>query len=322
MIFDRCIRWTKLSDLVRELGQTQYIVLKKMEEYDIRYASDKDGPFFLSKEFYGDPLAIIAKESGIEKEHLQKRALPDLKKDGFVDYRQAESGQWQFKINWDRLSDVYREKALGIPFQEGGLRDIPPGYSGVIRPTPMHHVRIVKGKPVPWEGGKAETSAEEESRGTGEALLQEVEQPLREALRSLNPPMNKKEIDFCLERKKETEAALGILDEMDPNRREEIENEAAYVLELVRRGLQEPAASFSQTLPAPAISQGIPGEKQAHAKFLYRMIKERRCTHFCPGNGVRWEITIINDDGFVVRKEDGEQPFIYFNEKMKPEQFE
>jgi hypothetical protein len=62
-------------------------------------------------------------------------------------------------------------------------------------------------------------------------------------------------------------------------------------------------------------------EKRAQEEALYRMLKERRCAFYCPGDGEKWEILLVHDDGILVKKEDGDRPFIKFNERMKPEHF-
>jgi len=149
MNLDRCVRWLKNSGLVRDLGQTAYIVLRKMEEYDLWYRAQQDEPFFFGPD--KEPFAHIADQAGIEKEHLQKRSLPYLKKEGFLDYW-LDKGLYWFKLNWDKLFEIYLARAHTIPFDEDGLRDIPPGFSGVIRPTPFHYLKIEKGTVVPWNG--------------------------------------------------------------------------------------------------------------------------------------------------------------------------
>jgi len=224
---DRCVRWLKNSGLVRELGQTAYIVLRKMEEYDLWYRANQDEPFFFGPD--KEPFAHIADQAGIEKEHLQKRSLPYLKKEGFLDYW-LDKGLYWFKLNWDKLFEIYLARAHTIPFDEDGLRDIPPGFSGVIRPTPFHYLKIEKGMVVPWNG----TSLK--SVDIVYTAKENEQDPLAQELRCLKPPMGEKEILFCLTRRPETETALKLMHEMKPENRKTLRSEAAYLFDVVRRG--------------------------------------------------------------------------------------
>lgn len=291
---DRCVRWLKNSGLVRELGQTSYIVLRKMEEYDLWYRANQDEPFFFGID--KDPFALIAEQAGVEKEHLQKRSLPSLKKEGFIDYW-MENGLYWFKLNWDRVFDVYLEKAYTIPFEEDGLKDISPDFTGIIRPTPFHFLRIEKGQVTAWNGTMPKAKDQERD-------------PLAQTLLCLKPPMGDKEILFCIDRRPETETALKLINEMEPAKRKEIRNEAAYVLELVRRG--------------PATPQGFVTPQEAREKedgdqklktFLARF-REKNYTHFCPKDDRVYTIMTVNEDGFEIEKEDGTNSYCHFKDWM------
>lgn len=293
---DRCVRWLKNSGLVRELGQTAYIVLRKMEEYDLWYRAQQDEPFFFGPD--KDPFAHIADQAGIEKEHLQKRSLPYLKKEGFLDYW-LDKGLYWFKLNWDKLFEVYLAKAPAIPFDEDGLENIPPGFSGVLRPTPFHYIRIEKGQVVPWNGEAPRTKAKENERD-----------PLAQALLCLKPPMGDKEILFCVESRPETETALKLMGEMEPGKRKEIKNEAAYVLSLVRRG-----PSIPQRFVTPQKARDKEERERALAAFL-KTFRERKYTKFCPKENKAYEIVSKDNDGFLIEKEDGLNSYCFFKDCM------
>ena len=300
MNLDRCVRWLKLAGLIREMGQTAYIVLRKIEEYDLWYRANQDEPFFFGEEVGGDPYAFIAEESGVEREHLQKRAMPFLKKEGFVNYW-MDKGVWWFKLNWEKLFEVYRRRAYSIPFKEDGLKGIPETFSGVIRPTPFHYIKVEKGKVAPWDGGKVEVSAQGD---TGERTAEDA---LREELRTLNPPMAEKEIAFCLSKRSETEIALKLLSEMDPKKREKIRNKAGYIIEMVKSGPKTPDGFVT---PEEA-KKGEQKDKKLRA-FLEEF-KGKRLRYFCPGHNRKYEIvTVSEDSGFFYKKDDGSESFSSF----------
>ncbi|MBI2267025.1 MAG: hypothetical protein HYU64_17995 [Armatimonadetes bacterium] len=299
MNFDRCVRWLKLSGLVKELGQTLYMILKKIVEYDLWYQANRDEPFYFSEGAYGDPFSLIAEQGGVEREHLQKRALPALKNLGFLDYW-TDKGQILFKLNWDALFGVYRKRAYGIPFKEDGLRNAPADGSFVLRPTPFHHLRIEKGKVVPWDGGLA----------PGPPANGDSKEILKTALRELSPPMDEKEIPFCLTRRGDAEAALKLLYEMSLEKRSRIRNEAAYVLEMIRRGPKTP-----QGFQSPQEVRNKEEEKAKFERFL-RAFEKSKFRHFRPDNGAKREISASNDQGFFARDEDGRETFQFFEDWM------
>jgi ParB-like chromosome segregation protein Spo0J len=291
---DRCVRWLKNSGLVRELGQTAYIVLRKMEEYDLWYRANQDEPFFFGPD--KDPFALIAEQAGVEKEHLQKRSLPFLKKEGFIDYW-MDKGLYWFKLNWDRLFDVYLEKAHTIPFDEDGLENIPPDFTGIIRPTPFHFIRIEKGQVTAWNGTAPKAKENERDH-------------LAQALLCLKPPMGDREILFCVERRPETETALKLMGQMDPLKRKEIKNEAAYVLELVRR---RPNAPQGFVTPQEAREKE---EGTLALKAFLKSFREKRYTRFCPKENRAYVIMTTDDHGFEIEKEDGLSSYCHFKDWM------
>jgi hypothetical protein len=298
---DRCVRWLKMAGLVRELGQTTYIVLRKIEEYDLWYRPNQDEPFFFGKSI--DPFALIGEQSGVEKEHLQKRSLPILKREGFINYW-MENGIYWFKLDWDKLMEIYRKKAYGIPFSEDGLQDIPPNFSGVIRPTPFHYIRIERGTVVTWNGDAAGAVARAQEHGTKE------DDTLSQTLRALKPPMGEKEIAFCRDRRPETEIALKLLGELGPRRKKEIRNEAAYVLELVRKG---------PGVPQDFVSPEETRKKEEHKEKLEAFLKElseKSFRYFCPKDDLTYDIVAKDEHGFTIEKDTEGISYCYFKDWM------
>jgi hypothetical protein len=301
LIFYRVTQWLDFTDLVKEMGPSTFMLLQKMEKYDLWYRANEDKPFFFSDGI--DAFAYLARQVGIEKEHLQKRTMAFLKSGGFIDYW-TENGIYWFKLNWDRLFEIYRRDAYTIPFRENGLEDIPPNFSGVIRPTPFHYIRIEKGQVISWNGDAAEVIARAQENGKNE------NDSLTLALRALTPPMGEKEIAFCRERWPETERVLKLLDEMKPEQRRTIQSEAAYVLELVRRG-----PSLPKDFVTPEEARERSDTQQKRMAFL-SALKKGSYTYFCPPKGTRYKITMLDDNGFEVEKEDGSRSYFSFEDWM------
>lgn len=313
MHFNRCIRWLKGSGLIDELGQTNFLVLQKMIESDLWYRGNQDEPFFYGEEAEGDPFAYIARHAGIEKEHLQKRSLPSLKKEGFLDYWE-EKGTYWFKVNWNKLAEVYRKKAYGIHYKEDGLKNMPEDATGVIRPTPFHYLRIEKGKVVPWNGTTPATLQKTAAQQPTASQKLDDNDTLVNALRALTPSMDDKEITICLERRDAAETALKLLADMEEEKRKAIRNEAAYVLELVRRGPKIP-----QGFVTPEEAQNRE-EKQKALNTFITTFKEKKFTMFCPNEIDHYMIIDRDDYGFTYEKEEGDYPYTFF-EKWTDEKF-
>lgn len=303
---DRCVRWLKMAGLIRELGQTTYIVLRKVEEYDLWYRPNQDEPFFFGKSI--DPFALIGEQSGVEKEHLQKRSLPVLKREGLIDYW-IDNGIYWFKLNWDKLMEIYRKRAYGIPFSEDGLQDIPPNFSGIIRPTPFHYIRVEEGRVVAWNGDAEGVVARAKETGKKENDI------LTQALRALRPPMGEKEIAFCRDRRPETELALKLLGELGARRKKEIRNEAAYVLELVRKG---------PGIPQDFVTPEEAREKEEKREKLEAFLKElaaRSFRYFCPKDDLTYDIVAQDETGITIDKGDDGITYCYFRDWMDAKYF-
>jgi hypothetical protein len=301
---DRCVRWLKNAGLFETLGQTAYIALRKIEEYDLWYRGNTDEPFFLT----GEPFALIAKQSGVEKEHIQKRVMPYLKKEKFLDYWQDTKGRngiWWFALNWDRLFEVYCERAYTIPFNEDGLKDIPSDFTGVVRPTPFHYIRIEKGMVVPW--GK-EAPTEDIPERTYDDLL-------RDELRRLKPSMSEKDIAECLENRSEAEIALKLFSEMDPKKKSGITNESGYV-----RGILKKGPGIPQGFITPQEARRLEETDKKLEAFL-NTFKEGSFKYFCPKETMMYEIVTRVDHGFTILKDDGDITYCSFKDWMDVKYF-
>jgi ParB-like chromosome segregation protein Spo0J len=291
--------WLDLTGLVRELGQTCFMLLERMVHYDFYYRAGKDEPFFLGEGV--DPFERLALQTGVEKEHIQKRCLPFLKREGFIDYW-AENGTWWFKLNWNRLYEVYTKKAYAIPFKNGGLQNIPADFSGVIRPTPFHYLKIEQGQVVTWNGTANEQVAKAQEKECD---------PLAQELRCLKPPMGEKEIlECCSEKRPETETVLQLLNEMKPAQRSALRSEAAFVMGLIKRGPCLPPGFVT-----PQEAREKEETEQALSVFM-KQFREGKFTRFRPKKDTEYELLTVDSHGFVIEKEDGLSAYCYFNDWM------
>jgi hypothetical protein len=157
--FERFPRWVKLSGLIKKLGYPAFMVMKNLGEYDLWYMAGKEGTFYLSSEIYGDPLSILAEGAGVTKSQVQKTILPKLEEKGYIEY-EMKNGRLECTFKWDALIEVYRDVAFGISFKEGGLKDIPAHFTGIVKPTHFHHLRVIKGNVVEWFGRGAHLERE------------------------------------------------------------------------------------------------------------------------------------------------------------------
>lgn len=317
MNMNRCVRWIKFAGLIREIGSTNYILLRDIVEYDLWYRSNLDEPFFFGEEAGGDPFAYFAEMAGVEKEHIQKRSLPNLKKEGFLDYW-SENGIYWFKVNWDRLVEVYRKRAFAIHYKEDGLKGIPTDFSGVIRPTPFHYVRIEKGKPVPWNGYLPEGCKNTtENKNTTKAENSIQDDPLAKKLKALTPPMNDKEIArLCREKREESAIVLKLLEEKTDEQKKAIKSEAGYVLDLVKRREQ---LQLPKGFVTPEEAHNREENNNALNTFI-TIFKEKKYKKFCPNDKSCFTIIDYDDCGFSYEKEEGDYYYAQF-EKWMDEKF-
>jgi len=136
--------WVKHTDLIRTLRCSTYNLLQELISYDYRYKPEKDQFFFIKHgKNYDNCLDFLAHLAGVNRATLEKNVLPSL--GDFVFYKKNGGGDIRFQLRWDNLFEIYKEKALFIPFDDGGLQDIPVEYTGWIRPTPYHSIYIERG---------------------------------------------------------------------------------------------------------------------------------------------------------------------------------
>jgi hypothetical protein len=320
MNFNRCPRWITGSGFIEELGKANFLVFHKIIESDLWYRANEDKPFFFGAVAEGDPFAYIARHAGIEKEHLQKRSLPFLKNEGLLDYWE-EKGTYWFKINWDTLATIYCKKAYKIHYEDDGLKNLPEDFSGVIRPTPFHYLRIEKGKPVHWNGATLETlqqnnAAQAKQQPTPSKELDDKD-TLATALRALTPPMNDKEInELCREKREETATVLKLLNEKTDEQRKAIKSEAGYVLSLVMR---EKQLQLPKGFVTPEEAQSREENKNVLSAFIVTF-KEKKYTKFCPNDKSCYTIIDYDNCGFTYEKEEGDYPYTFY-EKWMDEKF-
>lgn len=320
MNFNRCPRWITGSGFIEELGKANFLVFHKIIESDLWYRANEDKPFFFGAVAEGDPFAYIARHAGIEKEHLQKRSLPFLKNEGLLDYWE-EKGTYWFKIKWDTLATIYCKKAYKIHYEDDGLKSLPEDFSGVIRPTPFHYIRVEKGKVVPWNGTTLEalqqkTTTQVKQQPTPIQKLDEKD-TLADALRALTPPMNEEQIgELCREKREETATVLKLLNEKTDEQRKTIKNEAAYVLNLVNKGEQ---LQYPKGFVTPEEAQSREERKNALSAFI-ATFKEKKYKKFCPNDKSCYTIIDRDDCGFAYEKEEGDYKYAFYKDWMD-EQF-
>jgi hypothetical protein len=135
--------WIKHVGLVKELSCGAYLVLLELIENDFRYKpKKKDSFFFLTiDDNYADCVDYLSHVGGVKPVTLVKKVFPELER--FVFYKKND--RLYFQLKWDKLYEIYKNNANRIPFNDGGLKNIPSDYSGWIRPTPYHAIYIENG---------------------------------------------------------------------------------------------------------------------------------------------------------------------------------
>lgn len=328
--------WVKHTNLVNDMWSSAYLLLQELISYDFRYRPEKDSFFFIKHgKSYENCLEFLAHIAGVTVKTLEKKILPALQK--YVVYKK-NGGSIRFQLRWDNLFEAYKEKALNIPFDDGGLQDIPEDYTGWIRPTPYHSLYIENGLLKPLKEVLPETIKEEDlplekscreekiSSKTVESkpveIKKEEKPPVKESplpdsgsedsvkentvnsatykkLRELK--MGESQIRFCLERRDITENIFKYLSEMAPAEKDKIKNMAGYVYKMVRDGF-EPPEGF--------ISNGEVREKMERKKVreefgekIRKAFEEGTIKYFVPEECKRFHLTIVPDcQNFVYRK--------------------
>lgn len=152
MKFDVIPRWIKCSSLP-SLLKGDWLLFETLLKYEMRYkhglesTQAEDGYFFIGgrESTPGWAYQFLAnmlqqKVATIQKKlrYLEKIELIKIKKVPLPRYP-------QFQICWESLKKLYDQKAWWIPFEEGGVDQMPPNYSGIIEPTPVHTIWVREG---------------------------------------------------------------------------------------------------------------------------------------------------------------------------------
>jgi len=155
MKFDLVPRWMKHAPIARAMSFTVWGTLRTLIEFCMRYHpkgyEKGENQYFYIAGLNGHPVdtyGILANAAGIKSaEKIEKRHLKELESRGYVEVEKARApGYPRFMLNWDKIMEYYLRYAWGIPFREGGLKDLPEDFTGIIAPTPCHEVYITNGQ--------------------------------------------------------------------------------------------------------------------------------------------------------------------------------
>jgi ParB-like chromosome segregation protein Spo0J len=155
MKFDLVPRWMKHAPIARAMSFTVWGTLRTLIEFCMRYHpkgyEKGENQYFYIAGLNGHPVdtyGILANAAGIKSaEKIEKRHLKELESRGYVEVEKARApGYPRFMLNWDKIMEYYLRYAWAIPFREGGLKDLPEDFTGIIAPTPCHEVYITNGQ--------------------------------------------------------------------------------------------------------------------------------------------------------------------------------
>ena len=136
--------WLRHTDLINNMCSSVYQLLQELITYDFRYKPAKDNFFFIKHSSKYDKCTdFLAHIAGVKSATLHKKILPGLK--DYVNYRKTDTTM-KFQMKWNKLYEIYKKHAKEIPFDDGGLLDIPSDYTGWLRPTPFHSIYIENGQ--------------------------------------------------------------------------------------------------------------------------------------------------------------------------------
>jgi len=302
--------WVKHTDLIDNMCASAYHLLQELISYDFRYKPERDNLFFIKyDDRYQNCIEFLSRIIGVKPKTFEKKALPGLKE--YVFYKKSDSNL-KFQIKWEKLYKVYRKNAHLIPFDDGGLKDIPSGYTGWIRPTPFHSIYIengvVKDSPVPNDTKEIKISEKQKQKprkkpAPAPASTPDIKtintSPLAVKLRELN--MAEEQISFCMERRETTENVLKYVSEMPPAEKVKIKNMAGYIYSTVRNGFKAPD-KFETVRSAEDRK-----EKKIALEEFGEKIKEAmdkgEIKYFCPGGNEKYKLTSIpNQQMFLYNK--------------------
>ena len=151
MPFDRMPRWLKFSSLQRK-NRSLWPLLQAMIGYALRFRNhaSKQGTvaFFLGSPDYTpqEQEEYLAQATGVGVRTV-RRNLGQLEQKGFIRILPQKRGRAPlFQVQWVRLKKVYDKEAESIPYREGGIKDLPEYFTGLIQPTPLHDLWFRNGK--------------------------------------------------------------------------------------------------------------------------------------------------------------------------------
>jgi hypothetical protein len=323
--------WIKHSGLVRGLSSGAYLLLMELIENDFRYKPKKDKFFFIKiDEQYENCIDFLSYITGVKPVTLVKKILPELEK--FVFCRKND--RLKFQIKWDRLYEVYKNNAHRIPFDDGGLKNIPLNYSGWIRPTPYHAIYIENGavKKIEEDGqdifgnkevknssanvsqemkkDKIESKSNEPVKQFSEIKVKQFSKagkeksnsPLAVFLRELG--MVEDMINFCLVRQGNTENIIKYLKEMSPAEQEKIKNIPGYIYKLVRDGFTPPEGF--ETVQEVEERKERKRSTEEFGEKIRKEFEEGKIKYFSPKEDLKFPLSIIpNNIQFLYKKSNG-----------------
>jgi len=302
--------WVKHTDLIDNMCKSAYHLLQELISYDFRYKPEKDNLFFIKYDNrYQNCIEFLSRIIGVKPNTFEKKALPGLKE--YVFYKKSDSNL-KFQIKWEKLYKVYRKNAHLIPFDDGGLKDIPSGYTGCIRPTPFHSIYIEKGvvkeKESPNDTNeitvpKTQKEKSQKKPAPVPAAAPSIKaintSPLAEKLRELN--MGEEQVNFCLEQRETAENVLKYISEMPPLEKTKIKNMAGYIYSTVRNGFKAPEKF--ETVKATEDRRERKMAVEEFGEKIKNAMDRGEIKYFCPGGNEKYKLTSIpNPQMFLYNK--------------------
>jgi len=311
--------WVKHTDLIDNMCGSAYHLLQELISYDFRYKPEKDSLFFVKyDDRYQNCVEFLSRIIGVKPNTFEKKALPGLKE--YVFYKKSDSNL-KFQIKWEKLYKVYRKNAHLIPFDDGGLKDIPPGYTGWIRPTPFHSIYIengmVKDSPHDTNEITATEMKKEKPRkkpAAAPAITPATKaidtSPLAEKLRELN--MGEEQINFCLEQRETAENVLKYVSEMPPAEKQKIKNMAGYVYSTVKNGFKAPEKF--ETVKATEDRKERKIALEEFGEKIKEAMDKGEIKYFCPGEGKKYLLSSIPSPQVFLYNKKGKLTAGHFSE--------
>jgi len=322
--------WLRHSGINRELCTSAYILLIELISYDLRYQPDKDAFFFIKHSSrYQNTTDFLADIIGIKSRTLEKKVLPSLK--DFVYYRSSDD-KLKFQIKWDKLYEVYKTNAHIIPYDDGGLEDIPATYTGWIKPTPYHGIYIEKGKitsyknlaevnnipaPTPPTPPQQPPQPSQMPCNVSQPLNDVSASKLGDILKELN--MSTPQINICLQQPEITENVLKYINEMPPAEKDKIQNKAGYIYSTIKNGFKPPDNFI--TVQAAAEKKDRKASIEAFGARIKAGMDNGTINYFCPRDGEKYKLTSIPSSQIFLYNKRGNPGSGHFSEWLDEKYF-